>query len=129
MTCAATVVGDIVLLKVQKRLQTMSLDRILRKRGLLQSQTRNLFLQIVVLLPRMSQIDIVRPRMPQVIPKSMKKPLKRCNRRNSPVSDQSHAAAVRHTRFDRTANLHREPDGLGEKNRNQYQDILEPCNK
>ena len=65
--------------------------------------------------------------MAHVVTETVKKTLKRRNRRNGPIPNQSHTAAVRAGRVNWAADLDGKANGLGEQNRNQNQNIFETC--
>ena len=67
--------------------------------------------------------------MTEVVAEAVGEPLEGSDGRDGPVAEKGDTAAVGGTGFDGTSHLDRKADRLGEQNRNQDENILEPCEK
>jgi hypothetical protein len=121
--------GDVVLLKVEQGLETVALDGVFRERGLLEAEAGDLLLEVVILLAGVAEVDVVGPAVTEVVAEAVEEPLEGGNGGDSPVAQESDAAAVRGAGFDEASDLDSKADGLGEQNRNQDKNILETCEK
>ena len=74
ITCAGTVLVDVVLFEGQQGLQALSLASIFEQACLLQLQAAHLFAQLLILLPDMAEVEIARPQAAQAGTRAMEKP-------------------------------------------------------
>lgn len=118
-----------MLLEAEQSLETMALDSVFRESGLFETEAGDLLLEVVVLLAGVAKVDVVGPAGADVVAETMEEPFEWSNGGDGPVPEKRDTAAVRRTGFDRTANLDGEADGLGEKDRDQDQNVLIACNK
>jgi hypothetical protein len=107
----------------------MALDGVFGERGLLEAEACNLLLEIVILLTGVAQIDVVGPTVTEVVAEAVEEPLEGGDGRHGPVAKKGDTAAVGGTGFDGTSHLDGKADSLGEQDRDQDENILEPCEK
>ncbi len=118
---------NVMLLEVEQRLETMTLNGIFGQRGLFEAKAGDLLLEIVILLAGVAEVDIVGPTATNGRADAMEEALKRRNDGDGPIADKGDFATVGSAGFDRTPDLDGEADGLGEQHRHQDQNVFETC--
>ena len=129
--------GNVLLLKAKHRLQTTALRGVFRKGCLFRAQTQHLSLQLLRLVARMAQVDVVPPKMPQMQTRPVRQPLDRRHRSHGPAPQQrdlrvvrTFARAARNVLpSGRTLHLQREAEHLGQNHSDQHQRIAESGEK
>ncbi len=133
MTCAATVVGDVLLLEREQLLQAAALRRVLHKGGLLLAEARDLLLQLLIALTRVAQVNVVGPETAHTCAAAVQELLHGRDQAHRPATQQCNGWAVRLARGAvrpaRPRHLHGQHDHLHQHDRDQGQRILEAVEK
>src|ERR1700760_4811521 len=120
---------NILLLESEHRLQAAALRCVFGEGRLFLAQPRNLLLQLLILLARMAQIDVVVPHAAGMQAAAMHKSFDRCDECDRPAAKQGDLPAVRVAAgdgaLDRTLNLYSQCTDLQQDDHDQDQRVSE----
>ncbi len=118
---------EVFLLKVEHRLQALTLARVLEQGRLLQAQPVDGLLRGPVLLADMAQVDVALPEPAHTGLGVLDDPFDRGNDGIGPQTDETDAGAVdgieRSVSGIGAAHLHRQPDDLDQQQSQQHQQV------
>src|SRR5580658_1779596 len=118
---------NVLLLKFVERLQTFALLGVFEQGGLLKAEAVDGFLQVLILLADVAQIQVVLPQVPGAKAGGVDEPLRRRNQGVGPEADQSNAGRVggveRASSFAGAAHLHGQANDLHEQDSQQHEKI------
>jgi hypothetical protein len=121
--------GDVMLAEGEELLQAKALGGVLGELGLLEAEARDLLLELLVLLPRVAQVDVVGPSSANAFADAVRDAFGGRDDGDDPGTDDQHLATICLTWTVGIAHLHGEQDDLCEQDDSEHERVLKPDEK
>ncbi len=110
----------------EQLLEAKALRGVLGELGLLEAETRDLLLELLVLLPRVAQIDVACPASANTLANGVRDAFGGRDDGDDPGTDEQDLAAIGLARTVGITHLHGEQNDLREQDDGEHERVLEP---